>query len=226
MGARRAHKEPPVLEPPVDFVIVTALPEERDALLAKLPGARKLDKGIGDIHTFYAAQVKTRRKDRSEYSVIVTCLVKMGPITATAQTVSVVTKWQPRYVILVGIACGIRGAVKHGDVLIASQVADYTIGKQEGGSRKINWDVYPCGVSLLDSANDLGDAWRKGIGVARPGTGESTREKGVVASGGDVIQDDEIVTTYSKSWPKLIGIEMESGGWLPVFIRPLTVLNS
>lgn len=212
MGAKRAQKEPPVPEPPVDFVIVTALPEERDALLAKLPGARKLDKGIRDIHTFYAAQVKTRRKDRSEYSVIVTCLVKMGPITATAQTVSVVTKWQPRYVMLVGIACGIRGAVKHGDVLIASQVADYTIGKQEGGPRKINWDVYPCGVSLLDSANDLGDAWRKGIGVARPGMGESAREKGLVASGGDVVQDDEIVATYSRSWPKLIGIEMESGG--------------
>lgn len=215
MGAtKKTRKEPPVPEPPVDFVIVTALPEERDALLAKLPGARKLDKGIRDIHTFYSAQVKTRRKDRSEYSVIITCLVKMGPITATAQTVSVVTKWQPRYVMLVGIACGIRGVVKHGDVLIASQVADYTIGKQEGGPRKINWDVYPCGVSLLDSANDLGDVWRKGIGVARPGTGtgESAREKGVVASGGDVIQDDEIVATYSKSWPKLIGIEMESGG--------------
>jgi Flp pilus assembly protein TadD/nucleoside phosphorylase len=212
MGTKKAQKEPQVPEPPVDFVIVTALPEERDALLAKLPSARKLDKGIRDIHTFYAAQVKTRRKDRSEYSVIVTCLVKMGPITATAQTVSVVTKWQPRHVMLVGIACGIRGVVKHGDVLIPSQVADYTIGKQEGGQRKINWDVYPCGVSLLDSANDLRDAWRKGIGVVRPGPSESVREKGVVASGGDVIQDDEIVAAYSKSWPKLIGIEMESGG--------------
>lgn len=212
MGVKKAQQESPVPEPPVDFVIVTALPEERDALLAKLPGARKLDKGMRDIHTFYAARVKTRRKDKSEYSVIVTCLVKMGPITATAQTVSVVTKWQPRHVMLVGIACGIRGAVKHGDVLIASQVADYTIGKQEGGQRKINWDVYPCGVSLLDSANNLGDGWRRGIGVARPGTGEPVREKGVVASGGDVIQDDDIVATYSKSWPKLIGIEMESGG--------------
>lgn len=212
MGARKTQKQTPLPEPPVDFVIVTALPEERDALLAKLPGARKLDKGIKDIHTFYAAKVKTSRKDRSEYSVIVTCLIKMGPITATAQTVSVVTKWQPRYVLLVGIACGVRGAVNHGDVLIATQVADYTIGKQEGGTRKINWDVYPCGVSLLDSANDLSDNWQRGIAWARPGAGEAASEKGVVASGGDVIQDEEIIATYSKAWPKLIGIEMESGG--------------
>src|ERR1035441_11039477 len=86
MGVKKAQREPPVPEPPVDFVIVTALPEERDALLAKLPGARKLDKGMRDVHTFYAARVKTQRKDQTEYSVIVTCLVKMGPITATARS--------------------------------------------------------------------------------------------------------------------------------------------
>lgn len=171
MDTKKAQKARPFPEPPVDFVVVTALPEERDALLATLPGAQKLDKGIRDIHAFHAARIKTRRKDKSEYAVIVTCLVKMGPITATAQTVSVVARWQPRYVLLVGIACGVRGAVKHGDILIATQVADYTIGKQEGGLRKINWDVYPCGVSLLDSANDLGDAWRKGMSVNRPGGG-------------------------------------------------------
>lgn len=212
MGTKKIQKARPFPEPPVDFVIVTALPEERDALLAVLPGALKLDKGSRDIHTFHTARIKTHRKDKAEYAVIITCLVKMGPITATAQTVSVVTRWQPRYVLLVGIACGIRGAVNHGDILVATQVADYTIGKQEGGPRKINWDVHPCGVSLLDSANDLGDTWRKGIRVKRPGEGEPAREKGVVASGGDVIQDDEIIVTYSKSWPKLIGIEMESGG--------------
>jgi nucleoside phosphorylase len=89
-----------------------------------------LDKGQRDLHTYYAARVRTRRQDQSEYNVVVTCLVRMGPITATAQTVSVVTRWRPRYVLLVGIACGIRGVVGHGDVLIASQVADYTIGKR------------------------------------------------------------------------------------------------
>lgn len=51
MGTKKAL---PVPQLPVDFVIVTALPEERDALLAKLPGARKVDKEIRGIHTFYA----------------------------------------------------------------------------------------------------------------------------------------------------------------------------
>jgi Flp pilus assembly protein TadD/nucleoside phosphorylase len=197
---------------PVDFVIITALEEERDAVLSKLRGSRPLDKGEKDIHTFYSARVSTSRRDKSKYQVIVTSLLNMGPITATAQTVAVVSRWRPRYVLLVGIACGIQGEVCHGDVLIASQVADYTLGKQLEGRRQIRWEVFPCGASLLDSANNVRADWQKRIGVARPSDGSPARHKGVIASGGDVIYDDKIIATYSESWPKLIGIEMESGG--------------
>ncbi len=68
------------------------------------------------------------------------------------------------------------------------------------------------GASLLDSANNVPADWYKAIGVVRPGTGEAHRHKGVVASGGDVISDDQVIATYSDSWPKLVGIEMEGGG--------------
>jgi len=40
-----------------DFVIVTALEEERDATLAKLGRVRKLDKGSADVHIYYHCQV-------------------------------------------------------------------------------------------------------------------------------------------------------------------------
>jgi len=196
----------------VDFVVITALDEERDAVLSKLRGARKLDKGISDVHTYYRATVRTSRQDRSTYQVIVTSLLNMGPINASAQAVTVVHRWNPRFVLLVGIACGVRGEVRHGDVLIASQVADYTLAKQQDSRRTVRWEVYPCGASLLDSANNIEAAWQNTIGVARPGTGKVERHKGVVASGGDVISDDQLIATYSESWPKLIGIEMEAGG--------------
>ena len=197
---------------PVDFVVITALEEERDAFLSKLRGTRKLDKEETDVHTYYHACVRTSRQDRSEYQLIVTCLLNMGPINACAQAVSVVNRWKPRYILLVGIACGIRGEVNHGDVLIASQVADYTLGKQHDGRRKVRWEVFPCGASLLDSANNVTSKWENNIGISRPGTGNSQRHKGVIASGGDVISDDQIIATYSENWPKLVGIEMEAGG--------------
>src|ERR1044072_3637972 len=206
---RTQHVEP---KAPVDFVIITALEEERDAMLSQLRGARPLDKGENNIHVFYFARVPTRRQDRSQYKVIVPSFPNMGPITATAQTVAVVSRWRPRYVLLVGIVCGIPGEVSYGDVLIASQVADYSLGKQIAERRQVRWEVFPCGASLLDSANNVGPDWQKRIRVRRPGDGSPGRHKGVIASGGDVIYDDKIFATYSESWPKLIGIEMESGG--------------
>ena len=196
---------------PVDVVVITALEEERDAFLSKLRGARKLDKEATDVHTYYCSRIRTIRRDRSEYQVIVTSLLNMGPINAAAQAVAIVNRWRPRFVLLIGIACGIRSEVSHGDVLIASQVADYTLGKQLAGSREVRWEVFPCGASLLDSANNV-TKWEDKIGVARPEPGNARRHKGVIASGGDVIFDDQIIATYSKSWPKLVGIEMEAGG--------------
>ena len=210
MHAKRQHTKEP--SAPVDFVVITALDEERDAVLSKLRGARKLDKEAPDVTTYYAATVRTSRRDRSEYQVIVTSLLHMGPINSAAQAVAVVGRWKPRYVLLVGIACGVRGEVLHGDVLIASQVADYTLGKQLDGHRQVRWEVFPCGASLLDSANNVAANWENKIGIARPGTGKVQRHKGVVASGGDVISDDQVIATYSESWPKLVGIEMEAGG--------------
>lgn len=206
------NKDTNATSAPVDFIVVTALEEERDALLSKMRGARKLDKEATDVHTYYRASVRTRRHDRSMYQVIVTCLLNMGPINASAQAVSIVTRWNPRYVLLVGIACGVRGEVDYGDVLIASQVADYTLGKQLDSRRQVRWNVFPCGASLLDSANNVAANWQDIIRFARPGPGKVQRHKGVVASGGDVISDDQVIAAYSESWPKLVGIEMEAGG--------------
>jgi tetratricopeptide (TPR) repeat protein/nucleoside phosphorylase len=199
-------------DPSIDFVIITALEEERDAILSKLGRTQKLDKESSDVHTYYQASVRTERKDRSKYNVIVTSLSHMGPTEAATRAALVVKRWSPRYVLLVGIACGVRGEVQHGDVLIATQVADYTLGKQHNDRREVRWNVTPCGASLLDSAINISSKWHQRIGIPRPSDGQSQLRKGVVASGGDVIADDRIIAAYSENWPKLVGIEMEAGG--------------
>lgn len=207
-----ARKRPDPANATIDFVIITALEEERDAVLSVLGRTQKLDKEPSDVHTYYRATVTTRRKDSSKYNVIVTCLSQTGPAEAATRGALVVKRWSPRYVLLVGIACGVRGEVQHGDILIATQVADYTLGKQQNGRREVRWNVTPCGVSLLDSAINISAKWRQRITVARPTEGQAELRKGVVASGGDVIADDRIIATYSENWPKLVGIEMEAGG--------------
>ena len=42
--------------------------------------------------------------------------------------------------------------------------------------------------------------------------GTSRRHVGVVASGGDVIASKDVIATYRRDWPKLLGVEMEGGG--------------
>src|SRR5258708_37676093 len=99
-SAKRARKDHTgVPSAPVDFVVITALDEERAAVLATLRSARKLDKDAEDVTTYYAATVRSRRRDRSQYKVIVTTLLHMGPINASAQAVAVVLRWRPRYVL-------------------------------------------------------------------------------------------------------------------------------
>ncbi len=198
---------------PVDFVIITALEEERDALLIHLPGYRVRDKDGRDTHTYYEAAITTGRSDRAQYRVIVTCLANAGPLMALSKAAAVVTRWHPKHVLLLGIACGVRDEAALGDVLVARQVADYTLGKvRDDGTREVRWEVYQAGANLLDSALALSDTWRGTIRGTRPGDDVSRRLVGVIASGGDVISSDKIVAEYQKSWGKLIGIEMEAGG--------------
>lgn len=196
----------------VDFVIIASLDEEREAMLSKLKGFKKLDKESEDIYTYYFAQVKSQRKDGAIYQIIVVSPLNMGPLNAAALTVTLVNRWKPQFVILTGIACGVKGEVNYGDVMIATQVADYSLAKQIDGERKVRWEVTPSGASLIDSANNIDSKWVNQIKHTRPIPGIVEKIKGVIASGGDVISDDDVIKLYSENWPKLIGIEMESGG--------------
>ncbi len=93
----------------VDFVIITALEEERDAMLSKLPGYKRLKPSDADIRTYYKATVEVGSADDAPliYNVVLTTLLSMGRVQATTITSDAIRRWRPRYVLLVGIAGGI-----------------------------------------------------------------------------------------------------------------------
>jgi hypothetical protein len=66
----------------VDFVIVTVLEEERDAVLSKLPGYRKLPPTSQDVRLYFHADLAVVYPDgtKSSYSLIVVCLPGMGRV--------------------------------------------------------------------------------------------------------------------------------------------------
>ncbi|MCD4653686.1 hypothetical protein K8T06_07090, partial [bacterium] len=197
----------------VDFVIITALDEEREAMLTLLPGYQKLDKDEHDTHTYYEAWVVSKRKDSATYRLIVTSLAGMGPQMAVSKATAIVNKWHPNHVILVGIACGVRSETNHGDILVANQIVDYTLGKQKATSeREIRWQVFRAGSNLLDTAKNIDPQWCNQFQKERPKPGKTEVRFGEIATGGDVVMDDNLIKKYQKDWPKMIGIEMEGGG--------------
>ena len=108
--------------PPVDVVLITPLEEERDAVLAKLAGARQLPPTADDIRVYYAADLPVTFPDdtTATYRVVVAPLLNMGRVEAANATGDAIRRWRPRYVWLVGIAGGLAQAgVALGDVLIA-----------------------------------------------------------------------------------------------------------
>ncbi len=198
---------------PVDFCIITALEEEREAVLGKLKNPRKLEPDGKDAHVYYEAWIETTREDGASYRVIVTSQSEMGPYRGANKANAVSHRWNPRHVLLVGIAGGVEGEVALGDVMVASRIADYTLGKERDGEpREIRWDEFHADASLLNAAHNFARGWQKRVGCERPEVGEPKRVVGVVASGGNVIAAKAVIADYRARYSKLIGVEMEGGG--------------
>lgn len=191
-----------------DVVIVTPLVEERDAVLEHLPGYQRLMPSAAETEVYYWADTTAGR-------IAVLPLTGMGRVAGAVATDAAIDRWQPEYVILVGIAGGVadRG-VKLGDVLIADQVVDYSLQKVTAEGSEIRWQVFPTDHRLLTVALNLEEEEWQGLSqVDRPGKrGAARRHCGPIASGDQVIAFKETLARYQDPWTKLVGVEMEAGG--------------
>lgn len=200
----------------VDFVLVTALPEERDALLNKLSEYRQLPPTEDDIRTYYQADLPITLSDNSigKYRVIVMCLLGMGRVQAVTATADAIRRWQPRYILLVGIAGGIAARnIRIGDVLISEQIVDYELQKLTPQGPEVRWEVQRADARLLDACNNYRDeSWQETIQIKRPDKKKPRCHAGPIASGDKIIAFSDVIAKYNSMWPKLVGVEMEAAG--------------
>src|SRR6266508_263489 len=202
----------------IDFLIVTALPEERDALLALLDSVQKIwNEGSP---TYYRAKIPAYATD-GEYQVVVTMLNDMGNVEAAQHTTQAIHDLGPDYVLMVGIAGGVRGKVQLGDVIVARQVIYYEHAKLTPADLEARPSAYPADPTLLDRAQNYTDlSWRDLIRAARPakrGRKKSQQEQsdtifGVIATGEKVIADADVIAQLRRMHSKLVGVEMEAFG--------------
>lgn len=197
----------------VDFIIITALEEEFDAVRKKIKDCQKLQQFKEDTGVYFRGKIPISGTSKS-YDAVLLCLLGMGNNNATSAAANALRTWTAKYVVLVGIAGGIKSeGVDLGDIIIADHIASYTekiIEKEE----EYRW--MPCGninPRLLGESRHLkGEAITRLVTTERPGKGEVRRHIGPVVSGNKVIAEERALNIYRRTWPKLKGVEMEAGG--------------
>ena len=196
-----------------DFVVIAPLEEEREAVLGLLPASQRLPPDEHDIRIYYAAELPVRLADGSTgvYRLIVASPLGMGRVEAAAATSDAIHRFEPRYVLLVGIAGGVADEASLGDVLIADQFVDYELQKLTEHGTQIRYQAYRADPRLLIASQHLRD-WQETVAAARPADGRPRRHIGPIVSGDKVVATRSGIQAYLQDWPKLIGIEMEAGG--------------
>lgn len=208
-----------IVATPIDFLVITALPEERDAVLQRLPGHTLLPPTAGDASVYYQATLPVTYSDgtTTSYALIVTFPPEMSRAPAAALAATAIPRWQPSHVLLVGIAGGIgANGVALGDLLIANQIVDYEVAKAGSDNLARRWHAYDVQAGLLQRARAFpGQRWHAPLARLRPERGQPRMHVGPIATGDKIIEDPALLAELLGTWLKLIGVEMEAGGVAP-----------
>lgn len=198
---------------PIDFLILAPLNEERQAVLSHLPSPQRLPPDDQDVRVYYYSDIPTEFPGggRGSYRVVVTSPLGMGQLEAATATADAIRRWQPRYVLLVGIAGGDPEEVALGDVLIGEQFVYYELQKLTDEGAQTRYQSYRADPRLYANAQHLA-SWQAAVRAARPEDGAPSGHFGVIISGEKVQAKMGALKPYKRDWPKLVGVEMEAIG--------------
>lgn len=110
-------------QPHVDIGILTVIPAELDAALRVLDLKRcPKDEDTGTIYWEGSVHSELTGHD---HRVVLSCIGEAGNPSAAAAATELLQKYKPRLLLLMGIAAGIRGKVKIGDVVLSERIVGY-----------------------------------------------------------------------------------------------------
>jgi len=197
-------------------VIVTAVEIEREAV-RKLPYDWASDKSQRDGGGLYKGHFTQKNGDRGDVTLITA--QQMGMPAAACLTLSAIAEFRPRYVIMAGLAAGVRGKVNLGDVMVADPSWDWGSGKLalEKGNRIFQPDPRPLRVpyDLVAMCQQVGADHsllariRSEWAADKPDT-ILQLHVGPMASGSSVVSDPSVVEGIAESSRKLIGVDLET----------------
>lgn len=201
-----------------DVAVICALEEELEFVKKSLDDISEVS-ATDDDYIYYKG---TFVKDKEKRKVIMAQSTHMGMVPASTLTTRLIYNFSPRYVVMTGIAAGIKEKVSFGDVIVAEYVWDYGAGKEvlEGNESvhrntiqqiSIDADILNIIKRVSNNKSLLDDIKKDFMGV-KPAS-ELKIIVGPVASGASVIANPQVVDNIKNSQIRdIVGVEMEIFG--------------
>lgn len=220
----------------VDFAFVTALTEEFEVLRNLLPQCQEKFEGA---NIWYRTRIEG--SSGKAYEVVAAFQNQMGSLDAQLLTAQIIDRWDPSYIILIGIAGSFAKEVRLGDVIVSQQVFYYDLAKASSEGLSYRPQGYPSSGALIRQLESLRldtqvfSGWRE---AARQSAAAKTKaiigvpairikaakkallthapeiHFGTIASGSQVIADKRKREELLRLHGKILGTEMEGAGVL------------
>lgn len=184
----------------VDILIITALAEELESICGYLRCEEKSYSADSAL-TYHHSSVSSLH-NTMHYSVATTCLFGMGNPDSGVLASGAIRDLNPSYIIMFGIAGGIRSRVSLGDVIVSTRIFYYEQAKLRPTSVETRPYTFMADAILRNRLEDYASRVKKDYSV----------KFGPFAIGEKIVADDATVASFQLYEPKLLGIEMESFG--------------
>lgn len=202
-----------------DLAVICALPEELEYVNKSLIDVKQIRAPFDDFIYFEGCY----EKQGNLVHVIATRSTQMGMVAASTLTTKLIYNFCPRYVVMTGIAAGVKGKTNMGDAIVAEYTWDYGAGKEvidESGQKKHKNTIQQIHISpeisnmvrqlQLDTA--FLDSVKSEARVKKP-KNKFNIIMGAVATGAAVIADpDKVKEIIDNQVRDLIAVEMEVYG--------------
>ena len=201
-----------------DVAIICALEEELD--LVKLWISDLEEKVlVNDEYPFWVGKIE---KDGKKLKVVIGNSTHMGMVPAAVLSTKIVYNFNPRYIVMTGIAAGIKGKVNMGDAVVAEYAWDYGAGKEviaDGNNLhrntiqqiSIDTDVANMVRRLAADKRKLQEIQESFVG-STPDNIKFRLHMGAVATGSAVIANSRKIEEVKAQIRDVIAVEMEIFG--------------
>lgn len=204
-----------------DIAMITAVNVETAAVKKSFGNWEKITLP-NDSTIYYKTSII---KENGEISIVLAEQSSMGMVAASALATKIIMQFNPKYLIMPGIAAGI-GDCNYGDIMFPKYVYDYSSGKyvksqneEKQGMVEFEPDPKYCSLdqSIFEkSKQDFSDVLyniKKEYEGTKPSDDLKLIPAGTIACGSAVVANSEIVDKLIKSHArKVTGLDMESYG--------------